>query len=250
MAFWSQWFGGKKAEDPAQKPLPPLSPEASPKFPYELVAVPGHLALETLWKLRQEGNGFTPVLLGDKEEVQRMAEYADFVGTQPEDILKAAETIAPTEWFTQRHAEDPDYYHDEPGGWPYKDLEPHAISAHLDVISHDPKPLVYITKIPTPESWQVPAFLRLGGWNECPAPEAMVAISKYWHELYGAEIVCATGDVLEYTVSRPPATRESALQLAQEQFLFCGDLIHQGMGNVTNLAAILLNGRYWYFWWD
>jgi hypothetical protein len=51
-------------------------------------------------------------------------------------------------------------------------------------------------------------------------------------------------------VNRPAGTREDALRLAQEQFLFCGDLIHQGMGNVTNLAAILLEGQYWYFWWD
>jgi Domain of unknown function (DUF4253) len=252
MAFWSHWFGQSKPEGPSKQPeaTPPLITATPPKFPYELVMVPGNLALDTLWKLRHESGGFTPVLLGDREDVQRIAEYSDFVAGKAEDVLRAAEAISPIDWFQQRQAEDPEYYQDEPGDWPYKDLEPHSISSHLDIVSHDPKPQVYIAKVPTANSWEVPAYLQLGGWNECPPPEALVAISKYWHERYGAEIVSATGDVLEYVVSRPPVTREAALELAQEQFLFCGDLIHQGMGNVTNLAAILLEGQYWHFWWD
>jgi hypothetical protein len=252
MAFWSQWFRRKPSEHPTRQPLAGSSAvsEAKPKFPYELVEVAGSVALETLGKLRQEALDYTPVLVGDKEEVQRVAEYFDFVGSEPGDILRAAEAISPAEWFQQRHIEDPDYYHDEPGDWPYKDLEPHALSTHLDIISHEPKPLVYIAKIPTRHSWEVPAYLQLGGWNECPPPEAMVAISKYWHDSYGANIIAASGDVLEYTVDRPPISREAALQLAREQFLFCGDLIHQGMGNVTNLAAILFEGQFWHFWWD
>lgn len=249
MAFWSQWFGSKKPQAPATKPAP-QAPEVPPHFPYELIPVPGSQALELLEQLRQQASSFTPVILGDREDVRRIAEYAEFSGGKAEEIIRASEALEPTAWFQERQAEDPEYYQSEPGDWPYKDLEPHTPTAHLDVISHDPKALVFIARIPTPRSWEVPAYLRLGGWNECPAPEAQVAISRYWHEVYGADIISATGDVLEYAVARPPATREAALQLAEEQFLFCGDLIHQGMGNVTNLAAILLDGRYWYFWWD
>jgi hypothetical protein len=38
--------------------------------------------------------------------------------------------------------------------------------------------------------------------------------------------------------------------LAREQYLYCSDIVWQGVGSVSNLSKTLLNSNYWYFWWD
>jgi hypothetical protein len=96
----------------------------------------------------------------------------------------------------------------------------------------------------------VPALLGFGGWNSSPAPEEHVALLKYWNEKYGADIITVTNDTIECTVSRPPATREQALELAREQFIYCSDIVYQGTETLSALAASLQRGKTWFFWWD
>ena len=40
------------------------------------------------------------------------------------------------------------------------------------------------------------------------------------------------------------------MALAWEQFLFCEDIVSQGVETISNLGATLLNSPYWFFWWD
>jgi len=40
------------------------------------------------------------------------------------------------------------------------------------------------------------------------------------------------------------------MELAKEQYIFCNDIVDQGVGTVSALAATLLDSNYWYFWWD
>ena len=77
-----------------------------------------------------------------------------------------------------------------------------------------------------------------------------VAFLHRWHRSYGAELVVMTHDILEFSVSRPPRSRADALELAREQYRYCADIVDQGTESVSNLAATLLNGTTWYFWWD
>ena len=51
-------------------------------------------------------------------------------------------------------------------------------------------------------------------------------------------------------IKNPPTDRETAFKLAQEQYIYCSDIVEQGMQTLNNLAARLLNGKTWYFWWD
>ena len=51
-------------------------------------------------------------------------------------------------------------------------------------------------------------------------------------------------------VARPPQTKEEALELARQQYLFCNDIVDQGVGDVESLAKTLLYSPVWYFWWD
>jgi hypothetical protein len=63
-------------------------------------------------------------------------------------------------------------------------------------------------RIPTPRSWEIPAFMGFCGGAAGPEPEEMVAVARSWHERYGADI-CAMGKphfiALEFRIGRPPA---------------------------------------------
>ncbi len=65
---------------------------------------------------------------------------------------------------------------------------------------------------------------------------------RTWEERFGTEIVCVGHDTLEFEVTRSPVTRE--------QYLYCPDIVDQGVGDVLPLAATLLGASKWFFWWD
>ena len=121
---------------------------------------------------------------------------------------------------------------------------------HLDLKTKQPLNKVLIGLVNVKENWQIPAALKYGGWNASPFPEEHCAVMKYWSEKYKAEIVCASNDVIECTVSKPPLDDYTALELAKEQYAYCTDLVDQGFDSVGNLASSLVENKTWYFWWD
>lgn len=108
---------------------------------------------------------------------------------------------------------------------------------------------VILAKIPVENPWEIFAWLPFGGWNECPAPEEMVLIGRYWYERYKAIPAVITHDVLEFA-AMPVKDESAALGLALEQFAFCNDIVYQGTESVGNLAGMLMQSSVWYFWWD
>jgi len=110
-----------------------------------------------------------------------------------------------------------------------------------------------LVRIPTPRSWEIPAYTLYGGWNGCPDSAQMVAVGRYWHETYGADI-CALGDqTLEFRVAHPPADQRAALALMREQMLFCDEGLHDlisAPAMFRDVVAQLRGQRYWLFWWD
>ena len=99
-------------------------------------------------------------------------------------------------------------------------------------------------------SYEVPAYLGFGGWNECPPPELQVAVLREWQKEYGAVPACITGDVLECVVLRPPQSEAEAMKLAAEQWIFCDDIVGQGTQTVRKLAMEIWRSPNWFFWWD
>ena len=99
--------------------------------------------------------------------------------------------------------------------------------------------------------WEVPAYLTAQA-NDWDPPDAVhVALLKYWHERWKAELVSLTSGVLEMRVLQPPTIFREALELAKEQYLYAPDVVDQWLGgNLNTLAKMLLNGRVWRFWWD
>jgi hypothetical protein len=105
---------------------------------------------------------------------------------------------------------------------------------------------VLIALIPTLRPWEIAAFLRFGGFDRCPAPDVHVALWRRWYDRWRAVPVAVTSDTVEMLVERPPRQRHEALELAAEQDAYCGGIA----GSRAELAACLLGGSAWYFWWE
>lgn len=225
------------------------APTLAVDLPFEMIVVPGHEAPAVRQKLLGKP-GVTPVILGAEEDIQLMVDLLDSSPQSLTSVLAEAEKLDAVSWLEQQAQADADLYAVEPAGWPGEPRPAPGLSVHLDVLSGRPKKSVLVALFPTPASWEVPAHMRYGGWNECPPSPVHVALHRRWHDAFGADIACMSSDVIECTVARPPETREAALALAREQFVYCPDIVHQGTQSLEALAATLQGARTWYFWWD
>ena len=216
-----------------------------------LVTVSGSHAIAELDRLRglYQSTGLYPILLGDAEDHTRIMdtldESADVTAT-----LDESRKIDPVRWFREKPKSEPELYQSEEGEWPASPPEELGIITHQDVLTRKPKKEVLIGLLKVAAPWEVFAQLNWGGWNDCPFPAEHCAIHGYWASLYGAEVVSITGDVVQCVVTRPPSDRDASLRLAREQYVYCYDIVEQGVQSIAALAAGLTNSRYWYFWWD
>lgn len=215
----------------------------------QFVATTGSKALFELERLRAEfpSRGLYPILLGDEEEKERVTEFA---GEQdPVETIEYSKTIDPIEWLNKKKELEPDFYQDEVGDWPSR-ADQMGIITHLDILTQKPKGEVFIALLKITNSWEAFAHLNWGGWNDCPEAAVHCAMHRYWQKQYGAEVVSITGDIVQCVVARPPMDRESSMALANEQYIYCYDIVQQGTQTIAALAAGLMNSRHWYFWWD
>lgn len=212
----------------------------------------------SLWgSLRKElpPLGFWPAVLGDDESLARHREFAADAAQSPSDIIAYAASMNVSELLAQRRMgcldpDNPDDHGPEDGEIFEKAELQKPFSSCLDDLSGKALLRVWIGLFPTGVSCDIPAHLGFGDWNACPKPHEHVALLKHWAQRYGVELVSATSDVIELRASRRPTTQEEALALAREQFFYCSDIVDQGVGSIATLASLLMEGDYWYFWWD
>lgn len=199
------------------------------------------------WLDESEPDGRDWILAGSTQEILAESETAD-----PEQWMASQER----EWLEFLHDDSAEYDYPEPsdayedilGEWP-ESAEPYTeFAIPHDTATREQVPRVPIALVPAKASWHVPAVLRLDAGYVSSAMH--VAMARRWYDRYGAEIVGMLPDLLEMHVSRPPTTREAAEALAKEQFLYCRDVVVQGTETLQVLAAGLLHGTAWYFWWD
>jgi hypothetical protein len=38
-----------------------------------------------------------------------------------------------------------------------------------------------IARVPTPRSWEIPIYLRYGGWNDPPDSAEMASVAQQWN---------------------------------------------------------------------
>jgi hypothetical protein len=245
---------------------------------FELI-VPGTKVIDLWRRLRAltDQTGHWPVLVGDDTCVQRLRESVRWMTSmKTEMILRDAATIDPRVWFENRYLDEIDevkraaeagspererYWSDllaadtplrwlPQGPWPEEAHVARQFSIPFDAVTHEPLPRVHVALLPTVDGWQAPAYLRFGAWNESPSPGEHVVVFKYWGDLQGAEVVGIAGNVVEFQVSRPPRQRDAAIELAREQFLYCQDIVAQGVQTIQRLAATLHDSGMWHFWWE
>jgi hypothetical protein len=262
MGLFDQLFGKKKPPEkvtpvsqvdvPSQKMPEGRVGELPAQFPFPVSSVPGGRAEEELLRLRRSlaPSGSTPVILGGFDDASRLFDLWD----ESYDLaaeLGRAEALDVEKWVAKRKEEDAEAYEDEMLTRIYPEG---TATMHRLTVGYDYKgkvlPEVFIATLPTADSTLIPLHLRFGDWNACPSPHVHTAMARYWKEKYGAEIATMTADVVEFTVSSPPTDHVQATELAWQQFLYCGDIVSQGVGSVATLAEALKGSTRWYFWWD
>lgn len=157
--------------------------------------------------------------------------------------------------FNQIMAKEGDRWDLKVDPWP-DDVEPsdRIFSVQKNQYSAYSLKELYIDLFPVQSSWALPMFDNFPPANNYwgGAQSIHMAVLKKWHTEYGAELVAMSGATYELMVSRPPTTKEAAINLAVEHYLYCQDCVTQtGLpATIKHRAASILNAKCWYFWWD
>jgi hypothetical protein len=236
-------------------------------LPYERTQVKGVSAFAEWERLKGLGKGW-PVLVGNDDALERIAERftmgdpAIFPSPQlalpppraPSTILEAAKDLTfPKDMGKWSGAYQPEDLHAPVGAWPTSmPATPDApvISVAMDIVKGVPLEMVHVLFVPAEHGWQVPAYLRWGDWNACPPPEYHVAALRHWNEKFGVELVGIGGDRMDLYVKSPPTRHDQALVAAQDIYRYCPDIVDQGTETLAALAATMVSGHWWNFWWD
>ena len=210
--------------------------------------VPGLQAIPELDRLLKAGRRAF-LIGGEPERLDADLPAADEI----QETLNLASVFDAVRWMKDRRAElseDGVEFDDELiGVWTREIQDKGELSLHRDPRGKALKE-VAIGEVDVAHAWQIPAAVGYGGWNACPEAVVQTAMFRRWEEKYGAEIRGLGFDTIECVVSRPPQTQERAMELAWEQFLFCEDIVTQGVGTISDLGATLIRSPYWFFWWD
>lgn len=234
-------------------------------FSFERVTVLGSTALDEWQRLRAAGRG-VPVVIGGDEALERIADQFSMddpavagvalPGVPPPRapaaiLADAARLRRPVDLAKWNGAYRPEDLTAPEGTWPtLTSADLPNLSVATDLTKNRPLDRVHLLLLPATESWQVPAYLRWGGWNACPPPEYHVAALRSWHGRYGVELVGIDGDTMNLRAARQPSSRAEALALAREQYRYCPDIVDQGVGSLNALAATLMATDWWFLWWD
>lgn len=107
-----------------------------------------------------------------------------------------------------------------------------------------------LLKLPTKNPWEAVIYIPFGGFNECPAPNEMAAILKYWYEKFGAVPAVITFDMLDVWLPEP-ISADDAKKTAEEQIIFDIDMMETlMMGSMQSFEKALTEAKIWSFWWD
>jgi hypothetical protein len=191
------------------------------------------------------------------KELEGSADPVDLEGNgkvkpTPSELVVVGEKLNMDKWLHLKSAVRQGVDQDE-GEWPC-DVSPdnklQALQTWDPELGSRELDSVFILLVRADYAWEVPAKLLYGGWNDCPVPQVHVGFSKRWFKMHDAELISVGRATIEMIVGKPPTNRDEALDIAREHFVYCPDTVDQGAGNVSSLAAELLNGRVWHFWWD
>lgn len=172
-----------------------------------------------------------------------------------------AEKVPPTPWRFGEHRGEPPVI--EGPDAPFAPSEPNCAElfsnagpfrAHYQGGGHPDYPTFPFMRVrlyPTTTPWEVFAYSPYCAGNDCPGPLEQLSLHRYWHGLYGTELVSVPGAWYELFVPRPPRTRHQALRLLHEMGRFGDETIFGYQPRPENdLIEQLRTSHFWYFWWD
>ncbi len=77
------------------------------------------------------------------------------------------------------------------------------------------------------------------------------AVLRSWEDRFGARLLeIGPGAEIRLLVERPPRTLEAAQAIAAEHYAFCTECAGQGLREIPEIAAALVDSPIWAFWWD
>lgn len=190
-----------------------------------------------------------PVILGEVDAAKRMMEGWEVAFDFDAQLKLAADTDI-VAWFAKAREEAEEYFDEQEQDEIHANGTAPMTRLCAGCLFHPERTDVIIATIPTDDSTTIPLHLRFGDWNACPSPHIHTAVARYWRDRFGAEIATVAGGIVEFTVSRPPSTDKEASELAMQQYLYCNDIVDQGVGSIATLGLALRKSTRWYFWWD
>jgi hypothetical protein len=229
---------------------------ATNSFPFETKRCSAHSVYDDLYRLSLEHEraglpGRFRIVLGNDRSVRALLDGVACDLRDPREIEQAALDIDPLAWLEAEANDDPDYYEPARGPWPENAAPQSGGDQRRALLAENPDAEVTVAIIDAGERWRIPTILKYGGWNASPPPEVHAALWRRWEQAYGVQVSWVGYDELGFSLMSPfRGSRESALALAREQFLYCPDLVHQMHGTLENLAASLIGAKTWNFWWD
>lgn len=222
--------------------------------PVDFVITHGAEAEAVCAELRQLRPGMTPIIFGSPHETGILFERRDYTSIVPADLLAEAERLDIDGWLaerrTQNETDEAEFGDPNPrrGKWPSGDRAINKLSVPNETLAAwTPKAQVIIGLLPTSDATATAAYLRFGGWNDCPPPPVHVAIARKWRGSHGAVQICNTYDTIEFKVARPITDRKEALDMAMAHYCYCSDRVPD---DLETSAAALLGSTVWQFWWD
>lgn len=108
-----------------------------------------------------------------------------------------------------------------------------------------------LVRIPVDAPWKIFSWLPRGGAGNIPDDSCLMAIAKYWYEIYGAVPAVITADELEFYLPAPVEDESEALLLAREHYAFCPFATDLGYSDeiIGRRAKSILQATVWYFSW-
>jgi hypothetical protein len=109
-------------------------------------------------------------------------------------------------------------------------------------------PLVPIALVllPTSRPWEVFAYVSSLYDISAYGGELVVAAARRWHELWGAEPVALWGTMVQFMVSRPPASPDDAWALAREHDIIAANTLSNPGVPLRDHARALLTLDRWF----
>ena len=220
--------------------------------------------VERYFELLEEGKkkGFIPIFVEVKDYFnEEFSEFEEYKRIRDE-ILENYKKVDCTQWFKERKQEyteneylDEEYEFSDDGDYldyfkNFNEDKTLYLNSIFDIETGKIRENVGLFKVPADKAYEISAWFLFGGFNECPLPKEIIAISKYWYEKYDARVVAITDSEMEFYLKKFPETQKEAEELAIEQFLVSEDLVFQIYDELEELSKELYKAKNWYFWWD